>query len=102
MNKDRDEIKETKTLLTVAQRKQLFARHYVCREDDMEVIDLNFAKAVEQEVLASPQVQALLDALEESNSLLVACAHEKRPWREIESQLGMNRDALIEMGRHAQ
>ena len=60
----------------------------------------DFARAIEQAVLNSPQVQFLLTALEESNSLLVACAHEKRPWSEIEAQLGMNRDALTDMGRH--
>lgn len=60
------------------------------------------ARWAERAVLKSPKVQALLEALEESNSLLVACAHEKRPWREIEDQLRMNRDALIDMERHAE
>lgn len=36
----------------------------------------------------------LIDALEESNSLLVACMHEKRPLEELEAQIVENRDAI--------
>lgn len=83
----------TETILTDEEIKDLLFKHR---------FDMDFARAIEQAVLQSPQVQFLLTALEESNSLLVACAHEKRPWGEIEAQLGMNRDALINMGRYAE
>lgn len=42
----------------------------------------------------SSRASAVVDALEESNSLLAAMLHEDRPHEEIEKQIRENRDAL--------
>lgn len=57
------------------------------------VSELDYAQAMAAN--AQKQAKALAEALEESNSLLVACMHEQRDWRELEQQVHENRTAII-------
>lgn len=70
------------------------ANHYELGNEEMK----NLVRDIEQAVLQTPEVQNLIATLVESNALLTACAHERRPWAEIQDQLRMNREALIAVG----
>lgn len=67
---------------------EYWARQMVCQA----MSEIQYAEAMVKQ--AHSQAKALAEALEESNSLLVACAHEPREWRELEQQISENRSAL--------
>jgi hypothetical protein len=63
----------TETVLTDEQILQIMEHHINCENDDMRVKPRPFARAIEQSVLQSPEIQELRQQLEDMEKIISEC-----------------------------